>query len=264
MSKLTRKDLLKARNRWTFMANIAFNYETMQSTSVINAIGPCLEKIYDDDPEGLQKSLHSHFKFFNTQPWMGEIILSAALAIEEEGGSSAEDAVRGVKTSLMGPFAGLGDSIFFVLPKTIFGAIASYMALEGNPIGLLICLGFSLIMLSLRFKMWDIGYNQGVKFVTSMQEKLSNLTDAASVMGLVVVGAMIASNVKATIPYTFIVGETAVTIQSVLDSIMPNFLPLTVTLIVYWLFGKKGMTSTKMVWLIIAISVVGAFLGILG
>lgn len=263
-NKLDKKDINKARNRWITSAQIAFNYETMQSTSVVYALGPCLEKMHKDDPEALKSSLRTHFQFFNTQPWMGNVILGAALAIEEEGGKNAIETAGAIKTSLMGPFAGLGDSIFFVLPKTIFGAIAAYMAIEGSPVGLSICLLIGLIMLVLRFKMWDIGYKQGVKFVTSMQSKLSNLTDAAAVMGLLVVGALIASNVSATIPYTFAVGETTASVQSALDKIMPNLLPLLITLGTYWALGKKGMTSSKMVWILIAFAILGAFTGFLG
>ncbi|MEG0034876.1 MAG: PTS system mannose/fructose/sorbose family transporter subunit IID [Anaerorhabdus sp.] len=264
MSKLTKSDINKSRNRWLTTAQIGFNYETMQSASVVYALGPCLEKIHDNNSDELKQSLRTHFQFFNTQPWIGNIILGAALAIEDEGGENAIETAGSIKTSLMGPFAGLGDSIFFVLPKTIFGAIAAYMAIEGSPVGIAICLVVGLIMLALRFKIWDIGYQQGVKFVTSMQTQLSNITDAAAVMGLVVVGALVASNVSATIPYTFAVGETTASIQSALDKIMPNLLPVVITLGTYWLLGKKGMTSSKMVWILIIIAILGAFTGFLG
>lgn len=263
-SILTKNDIHKARNRWLTTAQICFNYETMQSCSVVYALGPCLEKLYKDKPEQLKSALKTHFQFFNTQPWMGNVILGAALAIEEAGEENAYEAAGAIKTSLMGPFAGLGDSIFFVLPKTIFGAIAAYMALEGSPIGVAICLILGLIMLFVRFKIWNLGYTKGVQFVTTNQSKFNNVTDAASVMGLCVVGALIASNVKAKIPYQFAIGETTSSIQDTLDKIMPNLLPLTITLGTYWALGKKKMTSTKMVWIIIALSIIGAFFGILG
>lgn len=252
---LTKADINRSRNRWLTTAQIAFNYETMQSSSVVFALGPCLEKLYKGKPEALKKSLNTHFQFFNTQPWMGNIILSAALAIEEEGGEDAIGASGSIKTSLMGPFAGLGDSIFFVLPKTIFGAIAAYMAIEGNPTGVAICLALGFVMLGLRIKMWDIGYKQGVKFITSMQSKLNNITDAASVMGLVVVGALISSNVVAKTPWVFTVGKTGSSLQKMLDSIMPNFLPLSITMGTYWALGKKGITSSRMVWILIILAI---------
>lgn len=263
-NKLTKSDVNKARNRWLTTAQICYNYETMQSCSVVYALGPTLEKLYKDEPDKLKNSLKTHFQFFNTQPWMGNVILGSALAIEESSEGNSSEFAGSIKTSLMGPFAGLGDSLFFVLPKTIFGAIAAYMALEGSAIGLGICAILGLVMLAIRFKLWDIGYSKGVQFVTSQQSKFNNITDAASVMGLLVVGALVASNVKVNIPLTFTVGESTSSVQDTLNKIMPNLLPLLVTAGTYWALGKKKMTSARMVWVIIILSIVGAAVGLLG
>lgn len=65
-------------------------------------------------------------------------MLGAALAIEDNRGLEGKEAVQNLKVSLMGPLAGVGDSIFFVLIPTIFGSIGGYMALEGNPMGLMV------------------------------------------------------------------------------------------------------------------------------
>lgn len=260
---LNEKDLSSAYHRWLLCSQICFNYETMQSCGVVYALGPSLEKLYQDEPETLKQKFKAHFQFFNTQPWMGNIILGAALAIEETKAEQCSDTANAIKTSLMGPFAGLGDSIFFVLPKTILGAIAAYMAVEGSPVGVLICLAVGLAMLFVRRKMWDIGHKQGVLFITQNQAALNNLTDAASVLGLMVVGALVASMVKANIPFTFQVGEATKGIQETLDSIMPNLVPLLVTATTYWALGKKKMTSTKMVWIIIVLSIIAFACGIL-
>lgn len=260
---LTKKDLNKAFLRWTCFSQICFNYETMQSCGVVYALGPALEKIYADDPEALKEKFAAHFQFFNTQPWMGNPILAAALAIEETKEANCSETANAIKTSLMGPFAGLGDSIFFVLPKTILGAIAAYMAVEGSAAGVIICLVVGLAMLIVRKFLWNVGYDQGVKFITQNQAVLNNLTDAASVLGLCVVGALVASMVKANIPLTFTVGEATKSVQETLNSIMPNFVPLLVTGVTYWALGKKKMTSTKMVWIIIVISILAYALGIL-
>ena len=262
-SVLTQKDIANAYHRWLLCSQICFNYETMQSCGVVYSLGPCLEKLYQDDPETLKEKFKAHFQFFNTQPWMGNVILGAALAVEETKQENCSETANAIKTSLMGPFAGLGDSIFFVLPKTILGAIAAYMAIDGSPVGVLICLAVGLAMLLVRRKMWDIGYKEGVRFVTQNQAVLNNLTDAASVLGLMVVGALIASMVKANIPLTFTVGEATKSLQDTLNSIMPNLVPLLVTSGTYWALGKKKMTSTKMVWLIIIFSIIAYALGIL-
>ncbi len=263
-NKITRKTLNKSRNRWMTTAQICFNYETMQSASVVYALGPSLEEIHRNDDEALKESLKSGFRFFNTQPWMGNVILSSSLAIEEEGGRASIEAASAIRTSLMGPFAGLGDSLFFVLPKTVFGAIAAYMAIEGNPVGVGLCAIIGVVMVVIRYNLWNIGYKQGVKFITSSQSKLTSLTDAASVMGLIVVGALIASNVKLSTPISFTVGESVTAVQDVLNKILPNLLPVAATAITYWALGKKKMTSARIVWIIIAISIVAAYFKIFG
>ncbi len=260
---LTKKDVNNARNRWLTSAQICFNYETMQSASVVYAVGPCLEKIYANKPDDLRASLLAHFRFFNTQPWMGNIILSAALAIEETGGENAIETGSAIRTSLMGPFAGLGDSIFFVLPKTVLGALAAYMAIEGNYTGVFLAGAIGAIMFLVRIKMWDIAYVKGVQFITSSQSRLNSLTDAASVMGLVVVGALIASNVRVVVPYVFKIGESTTKLSDIFDKIMPNMLPLLAVISTYWALGKKNMTSTKMVWVIIIVSVIAAYFKVL-
>jgi PTS system mannose-specific IID component len=151
-----------------------------------------------------------------------------------------------------------------VLPKTIFGAIAAYMAIEGNAIGVLMCLILGLIMVVFRLKLWDLGYKQGVRFVTASQSRLKSITDAAAVMGLVVVGALIASNVKVFVPITFTIGASVTKLQDIFNKILPNLLPLLFVIGTYWALGKKKMTSAKMVWIIIALSIMAAYLRILG
>lgn len=260
---LTRKQVRSARRRWFLTAQVCFNYESMQAASVVYALGPSLEIIHKDKPASLKTSLQTHFRFFNTQPWMANLILSSALAVEENGQDQAIEAASSIRTSLMGPFAGLGDSILTVLPKTIFGAIAAYMALEGNATGVVLCLVIGLVMVVLRFKLWDLGYSQGVRFVSASQSRLKSITDAASVMGLTVVGALIASNVKVNVPVTFTIGESITKVQDIFNKILPNLLPLLFVVFCYWMLGRKKMTSAKMVWIIIAIAIVGAYLQIL-
>jgi len=260
---LSKKQVKSARRRWLFASQVNFNYESMQAASVVYAMGPSLEVIYQGKPESLKKSLSAHFRFFNTQPWMANLILSSALAVEENGQESAIEAASSIRTSLMGPFAGLGDSILTVLPKTIFGAIAAYMALEGNATGVALCLALGLIMLVMRLKLWDLGYAQGVRFVSASQSRLKSITDAASVLGLTVVGALVASNVKVNVPVTFTIGESITKLQDIFNKILPNLLPLLFVVFCYWMLGKKKMTSAKMVWLIIAIAILGAYLKVL-
>ena len=91
----------------------------------------------------------------------------------------------------MGSFAGIGDTIFGVLFPTVFGSIASYLALKGNATGVLIWLLVNIAILIFRFYTVEIGYKQGAKLVGSMSTNLNALTSSATLLGVTVIGAMI-------------------------------------------------------------------------
>ena len=79
-------------------------------------------------------ALNNHFNYFNSTTVMSSMILGATLAVEEKDGIAAKDTVQSLKTSLMGPFAGVGDTLVWVLWPTIIGSISGYMAQQGNPL----------------------------------------------------------------------------------------------------------------------------------
>ena len=146
---LTKKDCVKGAIRWSLMAVTTFNYDTQLAPAVVFGIGPLLRKIYKDDDEYVE-ALNNHFKYFNTMPWLANIVLGATLALEDKEGISSLDAVQNIKVSLMGPLAGIGDTLFWTLLPTIMGSIAGYMALEGNPIGVILWLIVNLIFIGIR------------------------------------------------------------------------------------------------------------------
>lgn len=262
--KLTKKDRRGVFYRWWLQTQICFNYETMQSAGFVAAIGPVIEKIYGKNKEIVKQKLTQYFQFFNTNPWVGNLILGSVVALEETEEENVTDTTNALKTGLMGPLAGIGDSIFFVIPMAISGAIAAYMAIAGSAIGVGIAFVFSLVMLWVRFKMFDIGYKVGVNFVTAKREIFNRLTQSASILGLVVIGGLLASFVKVNIPYVFKYGAVKTSIMDTLNMIMPQLLPLGFTFLAYWIIGKKKMTTIKLVFLIIAISIIGSLTGILG
>ena len=255
---LTKKDINKVFYRWAMGSQISWNYETMQSGGVVLSLGPALEKIYADDPELLKEKLHSHFRFFNTQPYMGAIIMGAALAVEETKAEDSIATVTAIKTGLMGPLAGVGDSLFFVIPFTILGALSAYMALDGSALGILINIVYGILLIIPRKLIFDMGYKQGSKFVNTLAGQLKALTNAANILGVTVIGALIASTVKLSSGIVVPAGEDTVPlVQIVLDMIMPNLLPAALVAFIYWLSGRKGMTSIKIVLIVIALSIVG-------
>lgn len=63
--------------------------------------------------------------------------------------------------------------------------------------------------LFLRFKLFDLGYESGLKLITALGDKLQTFTQAASIMGLTVVGALIPSVIHMTVGLEFAFGEVA-------------------------------------------------------
>lgn len=261
--KVTKKDLRKAAFRYNFMACNIFNYESQMGPAVAWALAPVLRKIYSKDDE-YKKAVNNHFNYFNSTTVMSSVILGATLAVEEKDGIEAKESVQSIKTSLMGPFAGVGDTLVWVLWPTIIGSISGYMAQQGNPLGAIIWLICNIIFWFVKAKMFEVGYTSGTRLITGLGKKLAVFTEAASIMGLSVVGALIASSVNITTGLNFKVGEVSLALQTdILDKIMPSLLPVLLTALVYKLLGNKKWTATKLILLIIGISLVCSFFGIL-
>ena len=261
---LTKSDLDKCAHRWCMSVN-GYNYETQLAPSVVFAEADALKKIYGADDEAYRASLANAGKYFNATPPVSGILLGAGLAMEEENGVAALDAVQDLKVGLMGSISGIGDALLWVMIPTIFGSIAAYMAQEGNPAGALLFMAIMLICsLGLKLKSWDWGYRFGAQLIPTLADKVAALSEAMAVLGLTVVGALIPSVVKVHTSLAITVGEVSFSLQEQLfDKILIGFLPICATIIVYRLLKKKISTNAIIVGILV-ISWIGAATGILG
>lgn len=260
--KLTKKDLKKVYWRWRLASQTGWNYERMQGLGYCYSMLPVLQKLYPQEKE-LKEAMQLHLQFYNSEPAMSHLILGANVALEENQGLEAKEAVTAMKTGLMGPFAGIGDTIFQVIAVIVFGSIAAYMALNGSSAGIWIWFAWNFFMWFVKWKFTELGYVQGTKLVSAMEGRLKNITEAASILGLTVVGALIPSVVRPTVSAVFKSGEVTFEVQEMLDQIMPGLVPAILVFFVYWLLGRDKMTSTKAIWILLAISIVLGALGIL-
>lgn len=260
---VTKKDLTRSLWRYIFTRQAPFNYETMQSGGWVYSMDPVMQKLYGDDPDLLAAKYKDHFKFYNTHPWVGNVVLGACLAIES---TKEEDCTRQaveMRTALMGPLAGIGDAIIWVMFLSIFGGIAGYMALEGSIFGWVIAEIAQLAVWFTFYKLFYVAYDKGISFVTDKSQQMKNITEAVSVLGLVVVGALIASIVNVHFEYTFQIGEIAQNLDDLLNSIIPCFANVATVGIIYWALGRKGMTASRMIVIIIVLGVLLGAAGIL-
>lgn len=264
MSKLTKKERRNAGWRWSFIGSNNINYGTLQATGYAWAVAKTLRKLYPNDEE-YKQAMRVEYEYFNITPYMGPFVVGADIALQEQKGVESLDAVRSLKTSLMGPLSGIGDSLLWVLFPTIMGSISGYMALQGNPLGAVIWILINLLLVWMRIKLFDLGYESGSKLLVEMGDKINALTESASVLGLTVVGSLIATVIKIQTPVTLNIGEVSMNIQTeILDRIFPGLLAVVLTLLVYWLLEKKKVGFLKVVLILVALSLVLSYFGVLG
>ncbi|MBO0438423.1 PTS system mannose/fructose/sorbose family transporter subunit IID [Vagococcus fluvialis] len=241
--------------RFYFFGQAGWNYEKMQGLGYYYSMYPLINSLYSD-PEEKKEMAISESQFFNTNVAMAPIILGIDTALQTETGFESKDTVVSIKTGLMGPLAGIGDTLFHVIPSTIIGSIASYMALQGNPFGVILWVLFGIARLTIIRSFFSMGYKEGTKLVSELGEKLKKITDAANVLGMTVIGALIPSVVKANFAFEFKKGEVQISIQELADQILPALAPVLVVFLTYWLLGRKNMNSTRVTLLLILIGVI--------
>jgi len=259
---LNKKDLNNIAFRSMFL-QASFNYERMQACGWVFSLLLGLKKIYKDDKAKLQDSLKRHMEFFNTHPFLVTSIMGLVLAMEEK--KEDPELIRGLKVAMMGPLGGIGDAIFWFTLIPITASLGAGLALEGNIIGpILFVILFNLVHLPLRFGLIHYFYSFGLQAFDLLKTITIHVQKAASIIGVTVVGALIASFVKLNIVLKFDIGEKVINIQTdIIDPIMPNLLPLLFTLGIYYLISKKGKSPVTIIWFIIGISLVLSYLNIL-
>ncbi|WP_240422370.1 PTS system mannose/fructose/sorbose family transporter subunit IID [Listeria costaricensis] len=260
---ITKRDLWAANVRWLLTSQICWNYERMMSTGYLYTMLPVLRKLYPNEDEQKQM-METHNQFFNTNPMMGGLILGIDMALEEKERIQGKEAVVGVKTGLMGPFAGVGDTIFGVILPTIFGSIAAYMGQQGNVAGVILWIIVNILVVGLRCVFLPVAYRQGSKLVNEFAGKLNALTDAAILLGVTVVGALIPTVITAKVSYVYKSGDVTLKMQDMLDQIMPALIPVLLVGLVYAMLGHKRMTSSKAIIIVMILGIILYNLKILG
>ena len=256
------KTLRKVLVRYVFSRQTCFNYETMQSGPWVWSMLPAMKELYSDDE--IAEKNESYFKFFNCHPWFGQFILMADLAIESTRDANATETALDVRTSLMGPLAGLGDAIVWVLLPTVLGAIAGYQAQQGSLVGMFIAMAGNIALWTVFWKLSIPVYHKGVSFITSKSESLRNLTDVCSILGIIVMGAMVATTVNVKFGLTWTVGDLTQNLNDLLNTIIPCFGNVITVAILYWALGFKKVKPGNLIWIVIVVAIVLGAIGFLG
>lgn len=269
---LDKKTVKKSWFRWIMFNQANYNYERMQGTGFCHSMLPVIDKLYPEDQEKRAERMKLHMNFFNTEPQWGACIIGLSAALEEKKAQGAEeisdDMIMSIKSSLMGPLAGIGDTIDGGVITPLLLSLFIGISLSGNlfgPIGYVVI--EAAIMWSIYWFSFKLGYEKGSDAIVNLLEsgKINTLILGASIMGCMVLGSLVGNFVTFKSAIAFDVGgESLFMLQEQLfDVILPGMLPLLLTLGCYWLMTKKNVSPMKVILLVFVLGLVGGLSGIL-
>ena len=235
----------------------AFNYERMQACGWLWGILPGLQKIHTNK-EDLKASMAHNLDFLNTHPFLVTFVMGIVLSLEQNKAETST--IRSVRISAAGPLGGIGDALFWLTLVPITAGLTANIAMDGSILGAILFLViFNVAQFAVRWWLMHWSYGLGTKAVTMLTSNAKEFTRAASILGIFVVGGLIAN--YGTTSLRIVVGDPAINIQGLLDGILPKLLPLLITLGIYALI-KKGWTPVKCILLILVVGIVGCAFGI--
>ena len=228
----------------SFTVNASFNYERQMNMGFLYGMVPTLDRLYPDesDPKQLaakKEAYHRHMAFYNCTPQTSAFILGLTASMEEEYAKDPEnfdpDSINAVKTSLMGPLSGIGDSFFQGTIRVIAFGLGVQLAQQGSIMGPILAMLISIVpSVLITWFAAKMGYQGGHEYLSKLQGG----------------DLMIATLIGATTPLQF--AEGTVVIQDILDGMMPQMISLGLTGLMYWLIKKNVNTG----WLLV-IAIVG-------
>ncbi|HEX7544231.1 MAG TPA: PTS system mannose/fructose/sorbose family transporter subunit IID [Candidatus Limnocylindrales bacterium] len=276
--RLTRGDLVKSWALWTFFAHANYNYERLQGTGFAHAMTPIIKRLYTTEDD-IRAALKRHLVFFNTEPNFGNVVHGTVIAMEEQRANGAaidDDAINSVKSGLMGPMAGIGDTlsqstitpILLALGIGIAGGKASGTVVPtltgatGNPLGPIIYVALvSIVIVAIGYTAWMQGYSRGRMFITEILKSgaIDRVLIGAGVMGNMVLGALAASFVVVNLAPTVTIAGAQMNLQAaVLDPLFPGALALGLVVMTWWLLRRR-ISPLALLAVYLVLSIVAAY-----
>lgn len=266
--KLTKKDI-----RGIFWRSLpmefSWHYERQMHMGFAFMLAKIIQKLYGDDQEKRSAALQRHLEFFNCTPALSSFVGGIVASMEEKNADNEDfdtSSINTIKSALMGPLSGIGDSIILGTLRILAVGIGTSLALQGSILGpILFLFVFNVPNYLLHYFGAVKGYELGTDFLEKIQKSglMEKFMFAAALLGVMVVGGMTNELVSVSTPLMIGVGDSASAVQDILDGIMPGLLSLAAMGIYYKLLDKK----VNSVWLIVGTAALGilcAQFGILG
>ena len=263
--KVSKKALSKSFHNWYYGNLTCFSQEHMQTFGYLVSMLPIVEDLYEKK-EDQTKALQTYSAFFNTEPQIGSMIVGVTVGLEEaraRGEAIDDETINGIRAGLMGPLAGIGDSLVVGTLIPILLGIALGLSEGGSVIGPIfyIVVWNLLAYFGMRFAYFR-GYDLGGAAVEALVgPNATALRDAIVSVGTMVIGAVAATWVSISTALTLPGGGT---LQGTLDGIYPKLLPLIFTVFCWWLMAKKKVSPIVTMLILLVIAFIGAAVGFFG
>lgn len=246
-----------------------FTMVKMEGMTYAYAMLPVINEVYKDNPELQTEAFVRNTEFFNTHAAAAGLNLGLSYALERERSQDPEaitgEMITNIKTSLMGPLAAVGDSIFFNCIRVISAGVGMSLASQGNPLGVVLFVGiYGGAFLAVKWYLLNLGYSLGTEAITAAFKSgiVGWLSDSACCMGLIMVGSLVSSMVSISTPLVIPMGAGAeMVVQDIFDGIMPGILKIGLLFLIMNLVRKK-VKPIFIIFGILIVSVIGSFFGV--
>ena len=228
--KLSKKALNKSFRNWAYGNLTCFSQEHMQTFGYLCAMLPLVEELYDTKEEQ-KEAMNTYTAFFNTEPQVGSIIVGITAGLEEAKANGNEDidaeAINGIRAGLMGPLAGIGDSLVVGTLIPILLGIALGLSTGGSVVGPI----FYIV--------------------------------AIVMLGTMVVGSVAATwvSVKTSFHLVNSAGKEFLNLQKQLDGVYPGFLTAAFVIFCWWLMSKKKVSPVVTMLILVVVAFIGVMIG---
>lgn len=218
----------------SFSQSAGINSETMQGLGFAFAMIPILKSLYEGDQ--FKRSVKRQSTFFNTYPGSIGYILGVTAKNEEEHAKNSsyenEENIYQMKISLMGPLAGLGDSLVMAIYRVIVTIIAIDFVLDKNVVSVLFYLFiFHIPYFWVRIKGAYIGYMKGPLYLQKYVDdgSIERLTKFLVAIKAALIGYLVFRGFQVSMPGKW----------NLIEEMLPHWLPLILVLVGVFIYKKE-------------------------
>lgn len=263
------KKLIKSMYWRSFTLYSAVTPAKQGASGVSYTMQPFIDRFYKNREADRKAAMVRYMSYFNTNVAMFPFIMGITASMEKENAEKDDfnpESINAIKTSLIGPLAGIGDSVFWGVLRVIAAGIGVSLAQANNFMApIIFLLLFNLPVQLVRWQGAKLGYTLGASYISDLYESgmINVLTKGATIVGLAMVGAMTSNMVSLQLKWNMVLdGKTIMKSQEMLNQIFVGLIPLSITLICFWLLKKKNMSINILIFSIIGLGILLSVLGI--